>query len=332
MRNKFFAFFISFIVFSVFAIPSYSAQFVSGQDVKVNKSVSNLYATGNTVKITHDVKRDLVAAGGEVSIDSNVEGGILATGANVRIHSKGTGSAARVAGGDVIITGTYNDDVVVAGNTVTIREATIAGDLVVAASILIVENSKVAGNVYGGYGELNGDLKNQVKGKIFVKGGENEQKSVADLINFPWEFSMILGLLILVRFLDSRGKLTLATVRLDRQMTWDVCSALGFLILPVIILILSLLTLLYPLAIPLLLIFYSLFVLSFVFLPIYIANFVKNVFKLRLKLKTLSILTYIGLFLIGFIPFLRPLDGVVVVFALASYGYMLRLAWAQIQS
>lgn len=332
MRNKFFGLLITFVAFSVVAFPSHAAQFISGQDVKVNKSTTNLYATGNTVKITHDVKRDLVVAAGEASIDSNVERGILAAGTTVRIHSKSTGAAARVAGADVVLTGTYNDDVVVAGNTVMVRDATIAGDLIVGSSTLTIENSKIAGNMYGGYGELVGDLKNQVKGKVFATGGDNKQKSVADLISFPWELSMILGLLILIRFLDSSGRLILSTVRLDRNMTWDILGGLGFLIIPIFALILSFLTLLYPLAIPLALISYSIFVLSFVFLPIYIANFLKNVFKLEYQIKTLSILAYAGLFLIGFIPFLRPLAGVVAVFALASYGYILRSAWGQIRN
>ena len=144
---------------------AYAATFDAGEYVE-HKGTSvqdDLYLAGGSVDISGDIIGDSVTAGGEVSIQGSITGDVLVAGGTVDVLGNVTDDV-RAAGGEILIAGNIRDDVVAAGGYVRfLGDATVGGDVVIAAGS-VVTNGTIAGDlsVYGGEviinGVINGDV------------------------------------------------------------------------------------------------------------------------------------------------------------------------------
>jgi len=326
-------FVISLLSLSFLSLPVYSATFLSGDEMKkesieVTENKENFYASGNKIKISSTIRKDLVVSGNEVEVTGKVERSLLAAGGNVKVNSQLIGSSVRIVGGNVELSGIFNDDVVIAGGNIKIKDAKIRGDLVISGGNISIKDSVVNGKFIGSYGSIDGDLKTQVKGEIQeakFERGRNDLSIVSVVIKFGQEVSVILGLIILVIFLIKRRRLEVSEIKVNTRFALDILTTIGLLILPVIIFTISLFLQFYSLVATLWgMVIFSMF-LSTIYLPIFLANLFKNHFPNRLRLHLTVVLAYLFLLVVGLIPYVQVIAGVfVVILFLANYGFLIR--------
>lgn len=324
---------ISILFVGFLAIPVHSATFLSNDEMKkdsieITENKENFYAAGKKIKVSSIIRKDLVVSGGEVEITAKVERSLLVAGGTVKVNSQLIGSSTRIAGGSVELSGIFNDDVIITGGNIKIKDAQIKGDLVVSGGDVSVLNSKINGKFIGSYGNIDGDLKSQVKGEIQeakFERGKNDFTFVSVILKFGQEFSVFIGLIFLVIFLNRRKKLEVSEIKINTRFALDIISTLGFLLIPVIIFGISILLQFYTLVLTLWGIVILSFSLSVIYLPIYLANLIKNHSKLKLSLPILSGLSYLFLLVIGIIPYIQVIGGVLVfILFLANYGFIVR--------
>ena len=306
-----------------------AAQFRSGETLQISDRTENLYAAGSDVIISAPVQKDVVVAGENVTIQSEVERGIIAAGKTVLLKSGFVGATVRVAGETVIITGTYNEDVVVAGKTVIIEDAIINGDLVLAAQDFQIQGSSVSGDFFGGYESLEGDLDEQVAGAVQVKQLDTQKapdkKEIGKWLMIPYEFSLLVALLIAVVFLHSRNRLHAKGILLNRYFFIDLAIGFLLLVVPGIAILLSFFVFLFPLVLPLGAIAYLGLFLVASLIPVYTASLIKNSFRMDVPVLTLVVISYITFLLIRLIPGLQVLGIIPFVLFLTTAGYSFRL-------
>lgn len=314
--------------------PVQAAEFRSAENLTIAEQTENLYAAGTDVTIAAPVQKDLVVAGENIVIQSEVERGILAAGKTLSFRSNFVGASVRAVGQTILITGTYNEDVVLAGQTIIIEDAIINGDVILAAQNVQIEGSSVAGSFIGTYETIQGNLDTQVAGTVTVEPMKQSNKpSGEDLRNLfvlPYEFSLLVGLLIITLFLHNRNRLHARSILLNRYFFIDFGIGFLLLIVPAIALILSFFLFLFPLVLPLAGITYLSFLLIAPFIPLYTASLIKNSFRLDTPILVLVVLTYISFLAIRLIPGLSVLQIIPFVLFLTTSGYAVRLFFRMI--
>ncbi len=320
---------LSFIILIGSAVPLSAAQFFRDEELTVAEQTENLYATGNSVRIVAPVMKDAIAAGNNVIIQSEVERSIFAAGNRVTIKSPFVGASVRAAGAEIRLTGTFNEDVILAGGTVVIENAEINGDLVVAAGTVTLRDSTVKGKFMGMYEEITGgSLEEQVAGPITVQQApknEKKEQGILERINLPWEFSVIVTLIIVGMLLQYRNRLAIPSVRFNGTFVRDIFMGLCFLTFPFLLMLVSFFVFLFPLVVPLAIGVYLMIPLVLMVLPIYIANIVRNSFMIEGSVIWMIVVSYLVLFLINLIPGLAVLNLVVFVLFTASIGFLIRV-------
>jgi cytoskeletal protein CcmA (bactofilin family) len=147
-----------------FAAPAWAIETRGGENVTIGADEvveDDLYVGAQTVTVEGTVQGDLVAAGGTVRVnDGTVEGDLIS------------------AGQTVIVNGTVEDDVRIAGQALLIGEdAQITDDLIAAGYSLETERGSTVGGelLYGGYQALvAGNVGENLRGGMtaFELGGE----------------------------------------------------------------------------------------------------------------------------------------------------------------
>lgn len=324
---------------SFFVSPAASvsaAQFLQDEELTVAEATENLYATGNSVKIIAPVKKDAIVAGNNVIIQSEVERSVFAAGNRVTIKSPFVGASVRAAGAEIRLTGTFNEDVILAGGTIVIENAEINGDLVVAAGTVTLRDSTVNGRFMGMYEEITGSsLDDQVVGSIMVQQApttEKKEKSVMERISIPWEFSVIVTLVIVSMLLNYRNRLSIPSLRFNGTFVRDIFIGLCFLTFPFLLMLVSFFVFLFPLIVPLAAGAYLMIPVILMVLPIYIANIVRNSFMIEGSIVWMIAISYLILFLINLIPGMAILNLIVFVLFTASIGFLIRVKMQAVSS
>lgn len=338
------------VTLSLLSINVLAADFVSGENtVNVSASQNNVYVSGGTVNVKNEIQKDLVIAGENITISAPVKRNIILAGGTVAINSP-VGASVRAIGGQIDINTTIAEDVVVAGVTVTIKNAIIEGDLVVATSQLIIQNSVIKGNFYGSYSQLDGDLKSQIKGKIEAQQidtnkirEEDKNAAIWASLNISGQISVLVFALIIYWLQKRSGKTELEEIKFNGQMGWDV--GIGFLavIVPFFLVAISGLFSLIPIIGTISLFsviftstiwIYSTSTLSAIFVPIYLANLFRNSFGKNISVLNWVILSILGIFLINVIVALVPLLFIlkwpIDIASVIVFGYVLRNLWNKI--
>jgi len=145
-----------------FAVPSYAATFVTGEEVSLPKNevvVDDVYAFGPSPVIASDVQGDLITAGGNVMITGNVTQDVDAAGGTINILGN-VGDDLRVAGGNVNIHGIVNGDLLVAGGMVQILPGAVVKGSVYGAGGMVTLDGDVEGGIklFAGTANLNGSV------------------------------------------------------------------------------------------------------------------------------------------------------------------------------
>ncbi len=317
----------------ILSLPVQAAKFLpendNSQTTDVNDTYENLYVANRTVHVTKPTRKDLVAAGSDIKIEAPVERDLILAGNNVEVNTYIIGATTRIAGNHVTLHGTFNEDVIIAGKDVEIKDSIIHGDLIVAAQSLKVSNTQIDKDFRGSYQTLDGDLNQQVRGKIYKDTFDNnkhdQDSGFKIFLKFGQELSLLLGLLVLAYYLSKCKKLEVSGILLNRRLGFDLLIGLGFLVLALPILILSFILQIYPLVIALLGLGTLLLFLSNIYLPIYLANLVRNAFKLKFSLIYTIIGTYLILFILSIIPGVNIVTNFILFFILmANFGFILR--------
>lgn len=318
-----------FIMLVASAAPLSAAQFFHDEELTVAEETENLYATGNSVRIIAPVMKDAIAAGNTVIVQSEVERNIVAAGNRVTIKSPFVGASVRAVGAEIRLTGTINEDVILAGRTVVIENAEINGDLVVVASTFTLRDSKIDGKFMGMYEKITGgSLENQVAGPITAKQAPHNEKKgqgILKRVNLPWEISVIVTLIVVSMLLQYRNRLAIPSVRFNGVFVRDIFVGLCFLTVPFLLMLVSFFVFLFPLVVPLAIGVYLMIPLVLMVLPIYIANIVRNSFLIEGSIVWMIVASYLVLFLINLIPGLKVLNLVVFVLFTASIGFLIRV-------
>jgi len=143
-----------------------AADIRQGQDITIGSTDTiedDLYAFGQNIAINGTIHGDLIAAGNNISIDGTVTGNVIAAGSTVAIRGQ-VGGSVRAVASSVVLDGKIANDLVAAGNELTIlgngrvgRDVIVAGanttlsgpigrDLQVGGSNVKID-SAVSGNV-----------------------------------------------------------------------------------------------------------------------------------------------------------------------------------------
>lgn len=148
------------------ASPGMAATFRVGDSVSVTSPTGNdIYIAGGKVVVEENIRGDAVIAGGNIIMRGDVQGDLLVAGGNMVFNGAVTDDA-RVAGGDITFTERVEGDLIVFGGNVTItRQASIGGDMVVAAGQAVLDGT-VGGNLKFAGGNL--DLNGEVRGNAII--------------------------------------------------------------------------------------------------------------------------------------------------------------------
>ena len=124
----------------------------------------NVYSAGGEVVISGDLAGDLVCAGGDVFLNGRVSDDVVVAGGDLHLTGD-VGRDVRVAAGRVSLSGQVGGDVLVTGGQVRLLpDATIGGDLVVAAGEVVIESTvRGAVRIAGGDITLNGVVAGPVR-------------------------------------------------------------------------------------------------------------------------------------------------------------------------
>lgn len=320
---------------AIFTLPVNAAVFLpsNGSDtsnIEVNKIEENLYISSQNVKINAPIKKDLVVSGNTVEINAPIERNIIALGGTIKINSTSVGATVRAAGGSIEISGNFEEDVVVAAGNVTLKNAKIRGDLIVSSGNLVIKDSKIGGKFIGSYGQIDGNIKDQVTSQnISIIAYDSSSNGKNDSFKWFWrlgaEISVILGLILITYFLSKRKRLSILEIMPNNKFGIDILAGIGYFILPILIFLPALLLQIYPLVTTLWLMIILGMFLSNIFLPIYMANFAKNTFNLQIKLSYLVFAVYAVMVVLSLIPGASVLAGLIMfIFFLANFGFLTR--------
>src|SRR5688500_8264308 len=113
-----------------------AAEIRSGQDITigVNETIDDdLYVFGNNISILGTVRGDVVAFGQSVSVDGTITGDLIAPAGTIASRGQ-VGGRVRGAGASIALNGRVTNDLIFAGNEITVsnngrvgRDAVIAG-------------------------------------------------------------------------------------------------------------------------------------------------------------------------------------------------------------
>jgi len=320
-------------------LPVNAAQFgnpdEAGNVIFDSASQENIYGAGSDVQIKSRVLNDAVVAGQNInfSSDSDISGGILAAGQTLSITPRTVGSSVRAAGQTITVSGFVRKDVLLAGQTVVLKNLRVGADVVISAqNIIVEENVVIQGNIYASTSNLQGKLVSASGGKVDIKIEENDIKSAAwavstvDIGFFVYTtLSSLFVLIALVLFLRSKQKLTVQAISFSKAFGIDTAVGAGILFLLPFITLISLFLIFGFSLLPLLFVVYGFYALVGLYLPIYIANFIKNTFSLSIKTEFLVAIVYLFLTFSTLVPVLNILVAIFGFFAsLSAFGFVLR--------
>lgn len=162
------------LAFAVLPVATLAAQLEGGETYAsgVDEVVSeDLYIGAAMISVGGPVEGDLVAAGGKAVVGGDVSEDLILAGGDLVVLGD-VGDDARVAGGDITITSNVGGDLVVAGGNVHVAStATVSGDIIAAAGVLIIDGV-VEGDIKVGAGAL--VVNGTVQGEITAETDEVE--------------------------------------------------------------------------------------------------------------------------------------------------------------
>jgi cytoskeletal protein CcmA (bactofilin family) len=114
-----------------------AAEIRSGQDITIgaNETIDDdLYVFGNNISILGSVRGDVVAFGQNVSVDGTITGDLIVAASTVAVRGQ-VGGSVRGAGASIALNGRVTNDLIFAGNEITVssngrvgRDAVVAGN------------------------------------------------------------------------------------------------------------------------------------------------------------------------------------------------------------
>lgn len=167
MKRILFFLFLPLLLLIVLPASVQAATFRSGDSVRVDTTLEDLYASGGTVTIAAPTRNDLTVAGGTVTVNGPVTGGLLGAGGTINIRGV-IGNSARVAGGTITLSAPIRRDAVLFGGTITLDDtASVSGDLIANGGTINIQ-APVTGDieVNGGQVTINAPVGGNVRGKM----------------------------------------------------------------------------------------------------------------------------------------------------------------------
>ena len=150
--------------FSAFAMPA------SGEIVTQRGTLNDdYYAAGGTVDINALISGDVVVAGGELFIGHHIKGDVIAAGGSVNLRGD-IEDDVRVAGGDILIDANIGDDLIASGGRINISSSSVvAGEAWLAGGDVNIAGT-VNNNVHIGAGSVR--ISGFVHGDVTIEAGE----------------------------------------------------------------------------------------------------------------------------------------------------------------
>ncbi len=329
-----------FVLTAIGGVNINAAEFITQDDddkdiVILDELKDNIYFIGNDVEISTEAKKDLSIISQNITIKDNIIwGDINAIGRGVNIKTNNLKGSARLLGKTIVLEGMFSDDVIVCGESLTLKNTTIDGDLIFYGNKLSIDqNVVVNGDFIGSYEEYESDdtLENIVSGEI------TEKTSGFDIGSFNGNFSTILKasklilwttgsmilFIILLFVLNKRGKLKNLDIQLDKKLLYNFLTGISVIFGSMVAIIVSAFTLIFfAHTIVLVTVIYSILAFVTIYTPIYVANLISNTAKLKVNIVLLVILTYVALILISYIPWIG--GRIVTVLNVCAFGYALQ--------
>ena len=130
--------------FLLSASPVHAATFVAEDDVTLSTvTQDDIYAAGETIRLTERVEGDAMLAGGQVRFATTIRDDLFIAGGEVEIDGT-IDDDVRAAGGTIVMSATVADDVFLFGGEVHLREGTVInGDLHIFASEIKIDANVV---------------------------------------------------------------------------------------------------------------------------------------------------------------------------------------------
>ncbi len=149
---------------SAFAMPE------SGEMVTQRGTVNDdYYAAGGTVDINALISGDVVVAGGELFIGHHIKGDVIAAGGSVNLRGD-IQDDVRVAGGDILIDANIGDDLIASGGRINVSSSSaVAGEAWLAGGDVNIAGT-VNNNVHIGAGSVR--ISGFVHGDVTIEAGE----------------------------------------------------------------------------------------------------------------------------------------------------------------
>lgn len=317
------------------------------ENVQVSEVIKNPYAFGVSVDIDANVDGDAVAAGQIVKVDNEqISGTLNMAGQNLRLETGNVEGSARLFGQTVEVSGSFDSDLMVFGQSVEIKDAQVNGELIVFAETLNLDNTTVEGKFKFGLSNIpDGNVDKLGEGNVFngevieIKDDFVNMDIEGDRGDFKWagvglkllfvDLAILIGTIILYFMLNRRGKLINKDIKFGVNAGFDIMVGAGLILLsvPAAFIISALGGIFALFAFSTLSIIFSLAILSSIFSSIYAANLMRSVgiggpmwllVAVCFVLFTLAY-TFILPGIIGF-----PLFLVMFAVSLAQFGHVVR--------
>jgi hypothetical protein len=338
------------------SVPVNAAEFYVPEDgnetVTISEPAENAYVAGTTINVDAPIRKDLIVAGQDININESVFRSVFAAGQTINFNLSENGvvqGSVRAAGNEIVISGNYIEDVIVAGQNVRFENARIRGEVYVSAQSVEVVDSQILGNFTMSAGEFDeGAIDEQVQGDLTINDPQTNVDAEAGvaigavgaglaavaafvslMILIANTVSFIVGLLIIYFVLKKYNKTELKGIKFDGKFGQD--FAIGFVltvVVPIVTILLMFLVVplfLLPLILTITALLGSILALAQPFLPIYLANFARNVFGWNLGVGALTAIAYLLVLTLNILTFFFWFPGIILfIISLSSFGYVLR--------
>ena len=211
---------------------------VAGGELYIGHRIDgDIMAAGGTVKIRGEVKDDVRISGGDLYIDANIGDDLALAGGSITVSPGSTiGGKAWLAGGDVHMAGTINQDLKITAGNIRLS-GTVHGDVELeGGKIQILESAQIDGKLsYKSPEEGNIDSAARITGKVTYEAMEWDYSERGSGILFSLTL-MVAGISLFWLF----PKFTLSSVQ---RITADPWKSVGlglvlFLVTPIVAVIL----------------------------------------------------------------------------------------------
>jgi len=201
---------------------------IAGGELYIGHQIQgDVIAAGGSIRLSGNIKDDVRIAGGDLTIDANIGDDLIASGGRINLPAATTvGGAAWLAGGDIRVAGTINQDLNAGAGSIRLS-GTVHGDVrVQAGELQILQGAVIDGNVlYRGPNEAIIHPDARISGKVTYEQVEWDDSAKGSGIFFF--ITMTIAAIVLFKVLPGFTLSALARISADPLKTLGA----GFLVL-----------------------------------------------------------------------------------------------------